>query len=54
MASIISKLNKSKTPVVKINRELDKLAKKVLFPEKVREANQVLKKIGLPKRKKKE
>ena len=45
----IEKLNKSKTPIVKINKSLDKYAKKVLFPEKVEEANRVLKMIGLPK-----
>ncbi|HTB05538.1 MAG TPA: hypothetical protein VK806_01210 [Bacteroidia bacterium] len=45
----IKQLNKTKTPIVKINRKLDKLAGKVLFPEKVEEANRMLKKVGLPK-----
>ena len=45
----IEKLNKSKTPIVKINKSLDKYAKKVLFPDKVEEANRILKNIGLPK-----
>ena len=45
----IKQLNKSKTPIVKINKSLDKLADKILFPDKVKEANRVLKTIGLPK-----
>ena len=45
----IKQLNKTKTPIVRINKKLDKLAKKVLFPEKVKEANDTLKKVGLPK-----
>lgn len=45
----IKQLNKAKTPIVKINRNLDKLAAKVLFPEKLEEANRMLKKVGLPK-----
>ena len=45
----IKQLNKTKTPIVRINRKLDKLAGKVLFPEKVKEANETLKKVGLPK-----
>ncbi len=48
----IKELNKSKTPIVRINKKLDKLAKKVLFPEKLEEANRVLKTVGLPKIKK--
>ncbi len=45
----IKQLNKSKTPIVKINKTLDKLADKILFPDKVKEANRILKTIGLPK-----
>lgn len=48
----IKELNKSKTPIVKINKSLDKLAEKVLFPHKLEEANKVLKTIGLPKKRK--
>lgn len=46
----IKQLNKSKTPIVKINKALDKLAAKVLFPEKLEEANCILKTVGLPKK----
>ena len=49
MTMTIKQLNKSKTPIVKINKALDKLANKVLFPEKLEEANRILKKVGLPK-----
>lgn len=47
----IKELNKSKTPIVKINKTLDKLAEKVLFPDKLEEANRILKTVGLPKTK---
>ena len=45
----IEELNKSKIPVVKIDRKLDKLKEKILFPEKLARANAILKKSGLPK-----
>jgi hypothetical protein len=45
----IKELNKRKTPIVIINKSLDKIADKVLFPEKLKEANDILKKVGLPK-----
>lgn len=45
----IKKLNKTKVPVVRIHKRLDKLSKKVLFPEKVAEANRILKETGMPK-----
>jgi hypothetical protein len=48
MVMTIKQLNKSKTPIVKINKALNKLADKVLFPEKLEEANRILKKVGLP------
>jgi hypothetical protein len=47
----VKELNKSKTPIVKINKTLDKLAAKVLFPDKLEEANRILKTVGLPKTK---
>ena len=45
----IEELNKSKVPIVKIDRSLDKYANKVLFKAKVDKANETLKKVGLPK-----
>lgn len=52
MALSITELNDSKTPIVKINKSLNRLSKKVLFPEKLEEANRLLKTVGLPKSKK--
>ena len=49
MTMTIKQLNQSKTPIVKINKALDKLADKILFPDKVEEANRLLKRVGLPK-----
>ncbi len=49
----IAELNKRKTPIVKIDKSLEKYKGKVLFPEKLAKANEVLKKIGLPKIEKK-
>ena len=45
----VKELNKSKTPIVKINKALDKIASKVLFQDKLDEANHILKTVGLPK-----
>lgn len=45
----IDELNKRKTPIVVIDNSLEKYRGQVLFPEKLEKANQVLKKIGLPK-----
>ena len=45
----IKELNMRKTPIVIINKSLDKIAEKVLFPEKLKEANNILKTVGLPK-----
>ena len=47
--SKIQELNKSKTPIVAFDKELEKLQNVVLFPEKLEMANQFIKKYGLPK-----
>jgi hypothetical protein len=44
----IRKLNKKNVPIVRIDKRLDRVSKKVLFPVKVDEANRMLKEIGLP------
>lgn len=41
-------LNKTKTPIVKIDNELEKFPGKVLFPKKLKKANEILEKVGLP------
>ena len=45
----IEDLNKSKLPIVKIDKSLDKYKDKILFREKVEKANEMLRTIGLPK-----
>jgi hypothetical protein len=42
-------LNKKKIPIVKIDKNLEKFRGKVLFPKKLKKANQVLERVGLPK-----
>jgi hypothetical protein len=44
----IDDLNKKKTPIVRIDKKLEKFRGNVLFPEKLQQANEILKKAGLP------
>ena len=46
----IEKLNKSKDSIVKIDKSLEKLRGKNLFPEKLAKANKVIARVGLPKK----
>lgn len=50
MATKIEELNSSKVPVIVFDKELEKLQDKVLFPEKLKKANEILSKVGLPKK----
>ena len=45
----IEELNKRKTPIVIIDNSLEKYKNITLFPQKLAKANDVLKRIGLPK-----
>lgn len=45
----IDELNKRKTPIVIIDKKLNKFNNIVLFPDKVEKANNMLKTVGLPK-----
>ena len=45
----IAEINSRKTPIVRIDKSLDKYDDKILFPDKLEKANEMLKKIGLPK-----
>ena len=47
--STIEKLNKTKVPIVRIDKRLEKYKGKVLFPKKLSKANAILVKSGLPK-----
>jgi hypothetical protein len=48
-SNFLTNLKKRKTPIVKIDSSLNQFDGKVLFPEKLEKANEMLKKIGLPK-----
>ena len=48
-----AKLHKQKMPKITYNQELEKYDGVVLFPKKVEEANKTLKRVGLPKLKRK-
>jgi hypothetical protein len=46
---VIKELEKRKTPIVRIDKSLDKYRNVVLFPDKLEKANEMLRTIGLPK-----
>ena len=46
---ITTELKKRKIPIVKIDKSLNKYDDVVLFPEKLEKANEMLRKVGLPK-----
>ena len=46
---ITTELKKRKIPIVKIDKSLNKYDDVVLFPEKLEKANDMLRKVGLPK-----
>jgi hypothetical protein len=47
----IKDLDTKKKPVILIDKSLDFFNDKVLFPDKLAKANEMLKKVGLPKMK---
>lgn len=47
----IQELNKSKVPIVRTDKSLEQYKDKILFPEKLAKANEMLKKVSLPKKK---
>ena len=46
---IITELKKRKIPIVRMDESLNKYDDKILFPDKLEKANEMLKKNGLPK-----
>ncbi len=46
---IVKELKKRKIPIVKVDKTLNKYEGKVLFPDKLEKANEMLRKVGLPK-----
>lgn len=48
----IDELNQSKIPVIVFDKNLEHFRDKVLFPEKLAKAKEIIAKIGLPKKEK--
>ncbi len=48
----VKDLNNKKTPIITIDDSLKKFKKQPLFQDKVDKANEILRKVGLPKTKK--
>lgn len=46
---IRNEIKKRKIPIVRVDDSLNEYDNKVLFPEKLEKANEMLKKVGLPK-----
>lgn len=46
---VIAEIKNRKTPIVRVDTSLNKYDDEVLFPEKLEKANNMLKKVGLPK-----
>jgi len=49
MMNVTTEIKKRKIPIVRVNRLLNEYDGKILFPDKLEKANEMLKKIGLPK-----
>lgn len=47
--NVIKEIKQRKIPIVTIDKSLNKLDNEILFPEKLEKANNMLKKVGLPK-----
>ncbi len=45
----IKEINQKKTPIVRIDSSLEKFKSMPIFQDKVEKANEVLRKVGLPK-----
>jgi hypothetical protein len=48
----IEEFNQSKIPIIVFDKKLEQFRDKVLFPEKLEKAKEILAKIDLPKKKK--
>jgi hypothetical protein len=46
----IEQLNNSKIPVLVFDEKLEQYRNKVLFPQKLAKANEILSRVGLPKK----
>lgn len=45
----IEDLNESKVPVIVFDKKLEQFRDKILFPEKLEKAKEILSRVGLPK-----
>jgi hypothetical protein len=45
----LKSINENKIPIVKIDRKLERFRGKILFPEKLQKANEILSRVGIPK-----
>ena len=46
---LTTEIKKRKIPIVRVDKALNKFDDKILFPDKLEKANEMLKKVGLPK-----
>ena len=46
---VTDEIKKRKIPIVRVDKALNKFDDKILFPDKLEKANEMLKKVGLPK-----
>jgi hypothetical protein len=46
---VTTEIKKRKIPIVTVDKSLNKYDNKVSFPDKLEKANEMLKKVGLPK-----
>ncbi len=46
----IEELNQSKIPIIVFDKKLEQFRDKILFPEKLEKAKEILSKVGLPKK----
>ena len=47
--NVIAEIEKRKIPIVRMDKALNEYDDKILFPEKLEKANEMLRRIGLPK-----
>jgi len=45
----VAEIKNRKVPIVRVDNSLDKYDDKILFPDKLEKANEMLRKVGLPK-----
>jgi hypothetical protein len=46
---VTAEIKKRKNPIVRIDKTLNKYDDKILFPDKLEKANEMLRRVGLPK-----